>query len=296
MPISIISKRTNILALIAMLTFILSACNKDEPEIKPLNESFTQYPVQADNHWSYKRIMTFETEDTIPMLPDSIISYHYVEVTGEYLLNDTLLTWEFVENITNSNQNVNIIKVYFTNEDSGLFYHANIGSSLTIPIKGGFKIKLRKNLFDNFEVLNSKLAGSIASMGYPNTKTDTVPGGDIIFYENPPVRSLKYPLFVNDIWTYRQYSFAGQISKKVLGEEMVSTEAGIFTCYKVKMIYENPTYQNIEILDYICSKGLVKREVNIANLELTDEEGNTIGIFDSHEKSILTEFKLNQGN
>ncbi len=281
-----------LLSLIFLIGFISGCKDKNENQLN--NEVFTKYPVAAGNYWEYEKIMTTSSGNSIPNLPDQVKTHHHVEVLGHYTLPvpDSLQTWEFIEYVTNSDEHVYWVKTYFTNDDTGFLYHANIGGSVATPVKNNHLYKWNKLIFSSIEELEAYVTGEMVNPGYNNNKSDTVPGGDEMYFEHPPVKSLVYPMNKNSEWIYREQSIAGTMIKNVVGEEWVSTQAGTFWCYKVQLIYSNASQTNIMRYDYISSKGLVKQQVDIKDVAIMDQEGNIIGVFDIHDEFRLTDYYI----
>ncbi len=97
----------------------------------------------------------------------------------------------------------------------------------------------------------------------------------LLYLENPSV-SLKYPLRVGSNWDYVKNDNM-EIKKSIIDILNVRTDAGSFECYKIKYIYKKSQItNNIECFEYYGSKGLIKREIYIDNISITDAYGRII--------------------
>jgi hypothetical protein len=90
---------------------------------------------------------------------------------------------------------------------------------------------------------------------------------DSLYYENPPVQSLKYPFEISSQWTYRNRYNPWHIDKKILGKETIALPAGNFECFKIQWLYDmDHDWQwdkDIVFYDYLHAKGLMKRDIKI---------------------------------
>lgn len=209
------------------------------------------------------------------------------------MLNDTLNTYEFVEYHTSNNTyviNTNVVKTYFTNETSGFYMQAYRGPGIATPVKGGCKIILNDHEFNSVGELLDFISGLQINHPNINIKPDTTYPPDSLYWEDPPIESLSYPLEINKEWVYREQSVFGVMNRKVLAKEPIITPAGNFDCYKVKTMYLNPEWEdNIEYIDYVFSQGLIQRVIT-SHVTLTDSEGNIIGTGNVTEELKLTSY------
>ncbi len=279
-----------IIGFISLIGFF--ACKKDDGgNGGVLPEEQFSYPVDVSNYWKYDHVMRFFSLDSILNIPDSIVNTVHVEVAGKYLLNDTLDTYEFVEYVTSPNANVTTSITFFTNENDGFYYHGNRGGGVSLPVKGSNKVRFQNMLFDNIPELFDYFIGFETTQFSFNIKTDTIFPQDTIYLEDPPVKSLAYPLEADSEWVYRAESPIGKMEKKVFAKETITVPPGSFSCYKIKIIYEDSALSSkIEYFDYISSVGLVRRVISFDGLELTDDQGNVIGTFDVTDEINLSDY------
>ena len=277
-------------ALIATVLFLFSSqgCKKDKDDdnsngMNPL----TSYPVETGNYWEYDRLITFDgVNDTL--FPDPVYNLHHVEVTGKVSFNDSLQPWEFSETIYQEGMNNQYGKAYFTNEEDGFYNHGYIPTNVAMPLKNSVNVLFGNKKYSSVPQLVNTVTGQyIPDKSGVNALSDST-----IFYEIPPVKSLHFELKKGAEWTYRETSGAGKLNKKVVGTTILNAPAGVFNCYKIKLLYQNSTYENITVYYYVANIGLVKKEVFINDISFTDSEGNVIGTGDYEEILILTGYSV----
>lgn len=281
--------RNIILLLTAVFFASLFACGDKEDPTKTdsLDPAFIYYPTEIGNYWNYERLFWFEGMDTNSFFPDSVYSLAHVEIEGDTMLNDTLNTFEFVEYHTDNNTNV--VKTYFTNETTGFYMQAYRGAGIATPVKSDYKLIFNNHKFNSLGELFDFISGFQKIPSNINVKSDTT-YPSFFQWEDPPIESLSYPLYVGKEWVYRAESVLGGMNRKVVSAETVETPAGSFDCYKVKLVYLDTAYANkIQYFDYISSKGLIQRMITF-RITFTDIEGNIIGTGDAIEELKLSSY------
>lgn len=262
--------------------------NDDNNNPTPMNPVSNFYPTEVGNYWNYERLFRIVGLDTNSNLPDSVYSVAQVIIEGKKLLNDTLNTYEFVEYHTNNNTNV--VKTYFTNEKSGFYMQAYRSAGIATPVKNGYKVILNDYEFNSIGELLDFISGLQITHPNINIKPDTTYPPDSLYREAPPIKSLSYPLEINKEWVYREQSGMGGMNRKVLAKETITTPAGSFDCFKIKIMYLDPQWEDqIEYIDYVSSRGLIQRVIT-SHVTFTDPEGNIIGTGDVIEELKLTSY------
>lgn len=274
------------------ISLLFISCGDKEPvKTNPPEPSFTTYPVEVGNHWSYNRLAHVDFEDTVLSFPDSIFSTAYVEVEGIKIINDTTTAYEFVDYHTMDSDSIystNVAYTYFTNEDTGFYMHAYRSAGIATPVKNANTIVFNGREFNNLLDLSYFISGLKNEISFYSVKADTTYPSDSLHYEFPPIESLSYPLQVGKEWVYRAESIAGEIHKKVISTESVTTSAGTFSCYKIQFLYlDSDQSTKFEFFDYISSKGLIKRTFS-SEVTFTDIEGNVIAVGTFKEDLSLT--------
>ena len=214
-----------------------------------------------------------------PTRNDTIINFSIeVAIDREETIADTIDT--FVLSTSENQEGRNYYSEhYFNNLKDGLYNFASKGlsGSNSFP-KNSQSISYEFNGLSFFNV--NELTNFFIDKIY---HFDRINSDSLIIYSTPN-KTLKFPLEVNDTWNYINNTF--KIDKKVISREIINTVAGSFECFKIQWLYSLP---NIEIYDYISSKGLLKRTLLVKNVIITtanDPVGN--GYFDIKDEMILT--------
>lgn len=225
-------------------------------------------------------------EDTLTITADINVT-----ITGVLSLNDTLETFEFYTTETECGQIEPAIGIeYYKNNDDGLFMyaHKSIGG-IVLP-----KIYLEKSiLFKGLEFNDFCHLSNFVQQFAPNYRVVS----DSIYYENPPVKSLLYPIEVDAQWTYRQDNNPWRMDKKVISRIDVELDGlGTFDCFEIKFLYDmdhdGEWDDDIWITDLISKKGLIQRDVTILRMVELTENGSTGRFFDGFDVYSLTDLSI----
>jgi hypothetical protein len=257
--------RAHIKVLLISIVFILfNRCDKE------FISSFDKFPSDIGNKWIYDKTLIF-----IPYGPDSILQYNAADTLHYEILvevDKTLILDKInIETLQFSSKETNITDItsyqYYTNNKYGLLFYAYSG--------GAHNVFARKKNSIEFKDLQTSINTEfiISKMIYLSSLKNSE---DSLFYlENPSV-SLKYPLRVGSNWDYVKNDFI-EIQKSIIDIVDVRTDAGSFECYKIKYVYEkSPITNKIDYFEYFGSKGLIKREIYIENIDITDDYGRII--------------------
>ena len=278
--------------LITILVLVLFSCKKStEPE----EQSSFRYPVAIGNEWQYTRIVSFSNiqPDTIShesFMPDT--SYEETTITGRELLRDSIQTYSF-ETLYEDDYHSIISTHYYAYKNTGLYLigYKNLSGVSCVPKNSIFKGK-RIIFKGRFYRSVHELSQSIQSLS-PLYKLTS----DSVFFEDPPLLSLKYPFKIGEAWTYRENYNPWRIDKKILGKELIAISAGNFSCYKIVWLYDidhdGSWDEDIMFTDYISSEGLIRRIIMYMNIIISDEQGNHLGTFDSQDFYSLTAYTIN---
>jgi len=275
------------LVLISFFSFLV--CEKNKNPLSPEPDQFI-YPIKIGNQWEYNRIFFFfNRRPDFIMTQDTIFSLVVMEITREKILNNSIKTYLFLEAI-NEMGSVFTGESYYTNQKDGLYRYAYRykSTSLVIP-KTNLKNKIlfKGRYFNNVSDITYFLTKMINSYNLIS---------DSIIYETPPLLAIKYPLAINSQWTYRVVEQRWYIDKKIITKEIVQVPAGKFDCYKIQWLYDfdNNSQWDDDIIfyDYICNKGLIKRSMIFKDCVATNETGDSLGLFDVKDESVLVKLKL----
>jgi len=270
----------------------VNACILDEDD-PPAERDFI-YPLEPGNIWKYERdySLYFYTDTTNPTpYLDTLMETSQITntVTGTDLLNDTLNAIEMICT-ENDGKNVYTNYQYYQNKTDGLYLLAYYSEgSLILPKSASVKhIRFKDMVFDNYHQLLNYIQKEI-----PIGKVIA----DSLYFENPPVKVLEYPLEIGAQWTYRTLpNDPFHIEKIIEGKESLLLNDILYDCYKVRFLYDldhdGAWDEDIWITDYIGREGLIRRSITILGLFETSstQPGGTGRFFDSFDTYTLTEF------
>ncbi len=272
--------------LIAFL-FSLLGCSSDNNPTGPPGEDF-KYPLTSGSQWQYSRTFKqFNVRGDSAQVAqfDTTISSNIVwEVLGPDTLAELpspLSVIVLKETMTTSDGMPFTSENYYRNEESGLFLHAHKGAASTLLKSSPAQLKFAGRSFNNTrEILNF-----VEKIILQNGVT-----GDSLIIENPPLKSLQYPLEIGVSWTVSSSPF--EVEKSVVGQENVTVPAGEFDCLKIQLNNEIDT--SIEFFDFIGTDGLVLRTVLVRDIIMTspDNPDGTGIIFDVRDEMQLIALDL----
>ena len=228
------------------------SCKKDDNPNPPgggASTTLSSYPLKLGNEWKYHTTVSF-TSDSFNAFINDFSTYRFDSLTsfGGY---DSI--YSLVTKDSSDDGSIYNSSVYYIQDNSGLYKVGYIyGSGPRVFLKTDRKVqfKLGNKVFDSLRDVYNILI---------NSSTDS------LIIENPPLLTLKYPAVQNETWTYRNYDEPFYIGKKYIGLQTVSTNAGVFQCYKVIFLYDinkdSIIDPDITTTQFISpSKGLVKTD------------------------------------
>ncbi|MBD3217956.1 MAG: hypothetical protein GF310_06715 [candidate division Zixibacteria bacterium] len=251
------------------------------------------YPMAVGYRWEYQHTQTFTNFDPPeiePQVPDVFDAYSTVEI-NDVIEAEGDSRYQFHQKVEQGMEVFEQNSVY-ANSSFGLMYYgtdnpgAGVGDT-PAPIRNPIRLRFNgKEHGSANELLREFNQGAIGCLA---KSAD--------YYEEP-LTVLLYPLNLGSHWPYRdkpQDIF--HIEKKVIGWETVDVPAGSFECYVVEWLYDkdfNDNYdEDLQVLDYISAAGLVKRVVNIRNIQVVSySHPNGIGTMDMIETLELTDYSL----
>lgn len=267
-----ISLKKLIIILFALLLF--SGCDN-----KKSGFTINSYPMAVGSEWVYNRELTFNEfqTDNLKNVMNSDTLNHSVRVWIEKdtLINDKVSVKKFRSHEKKSEvygteflfRDYEGIKCYAYYPGSGLMGFVKNQSQLKLPHAFPF--------------------GGLFSI--PQFKTNG------LVFEDPPTLNLKLPLLNDIIWTYRHSSeeLSVQIDKRVVDAESVKAPAGTFECFKIKYEYSShPSFENVEIYDWIAEEGLIKRKISADSIVFTNQAGDSVGFGTSVDTYSLKALEL----
>lgn len=245
------------------------------------------YPLNLNSYWYYgTRNFVFNLRpDSINIYfsTDTIYGYGNSNITKDTVINsDTLIQIQNVYSLAgHANSSVELYK----QTDTGLIRVAYYSNA---PNFGPFRQS--HNL--SFSVKGVNFNSLYELLGFfkgENNQNDTA-----LIFDDPPVKVLQYPLTENSEWNMINTGTVS-IKKKYLNFENVTVNAGTFYCLKIKrdFYYNSPTPDTGNIYhDYFSESGMIKRDILIRDVNVSNSSGQTIGKIDIKEEAFLNLFYL----
>jgi hypothetical protein len=218
-----------------LLVFSFQSC-KDSPVNSDPEEAFI-YPLKVGYKWSYANSVSFTNlrpETLREFLQDTTI-YQDVTVENEFLL-DSLPVYE-LKYVTESDFHY---YNYYSNKNDGYYL---VGAK-AMP---------------EYNIKEIRINNGRGSYTY-KVESDT------IIYYDPPYKEYHYPLEIGAKWTYIPTMYPS-IEKEVVGTETVYYGNKFLSCYKIK-VNHHVNNINLEVNEYVGSKGLVKIKFIVKDLEV----------------------------
>lgn len=267
---------------ILLLCLALGCSDEDNPLGKEGDEFV--YPLRLGNLWEYERtfdLFNFRPDTLeVPHFDTSISAIVRIHVLGSKTLPGDKKVLVLQESINEEGGVDTISESYYQNEDDGLYFYGYRGPGYVIPkasTRG--RIYFAGQYFGHIREVTAFLEKAISI----STASDTV------IYEQPPLKSLPYPLEVGESWTYREAGQPFKIIKTVVGTDSVAVPWGTEECFKIQWQIHINT--NVEFYDYVSALGLVRRHIIYRDLIITGEHGpQPIGRYDAEDLSQLTNF------
>lgn len=278
------------LALLFMVYFSFISCGEETVNSVSMNENFT-FPFNLSSSWYYG------TKNFITNIrPDSIRIYFNSDTTEGYggiiFLGDTVInndTLRLMRNNHSDPQHFHTAVELYKQNNSGLYRHAYYSEAYTFTpyrnSKNKIYFKFRNNIY--------QAPGEVISFLKNDFMENEDSNDSILHTDNPPLQALKYPIAVNDIWLLKDFNDT-KIFKHYLNFENVSISDKNYYCIKImKSYYFNNSAspdENIVYYDYFSKEGIVKKNLNIKNIEVYNEYSLHIGYIDANEEDHLNIF------
>lgn len=270
----------NRLKFLFVLFFLaLASCDSGD------TQTFNDYPLAVGNQWECTR--NYTTENFRP-IKDSVFAFmpysaiNTVEIMQKMRLKNGQEVFELktIEGTARGHS-------YQNQTAGGLFRYAYYNSTPSAPRGGSTRYSLKGMTFASVEELLSVLEYGIQESANR--------GGDSLFYEIPPVKTLHFPYQKNFKWAFRE-SEPSLIEKEHLDVEPITTPIGNQNCVKTRWYWDlnrdGISDSNMEGYDYWNQNGLIKREFFIKDILATDEKNDSIGLFDIRDTYQINSFSI----
>lgn len=212
------------------------------------------YPLNPGNSWEFHRnfkMYTYPDSTELDSIIGKISGTDSVAmmVSGYATLRDSISTIKLLQESWQDTL-ITIGEYHYQTRDTGLFM---------IAYQNTYHFPLPKTTLGREYPAGPLIPGHIIklfneNLSYPHKRV--INNG--LYFEEPPVYVLKYPLEKGVSWTYRYDPF--QIDKKVVKDTTISVPAGRFHCSQIRYIYFDWDIE-IYIDDFIADIGLVLRKI-----------------------------------
>ncbi|MEP7145648.1 MAG: hypothetical protein ABI792_01425 [bacterium] len=280
---------------LVLLSLTLFSCsdnpvNNNNP---PGVQTDFKYPFKTGSFWYYNT-RNFVTN----IRPDSLNVYFSSDtISGNGAADfsrDSVINNDTLKLLRNSNSSAGHSQTtleYYKQTDSGLIRIAFYSDGTNF---GPFRPSL-KNL--KFSIHGRSFPSLKELVNYYDDEIELRDSTPLIF-DNPPVRTIKYPIIKNSEWnliTYAGISDTTRITKQYIDYENVTVNAGTFYCIKIRRrwYYNSPTADpNLVFYDYFSKEGMIKRDFLIKDILISNSQGQPIGFIDVKEEDHLNFYFL----
>jgi hypothetical protein len=262
------------LTLVALAGLVLCNCSKDYPIF---GKTSGRFPLDQGNwwklsyEWSYVRKSgPFDSLGTSGELLWDIIDRDVLAGHESYVLRDT-----YYEE-TGSTYTSLAWYTDFWKGWEGLFEigYAWGGSPGPLGDFSGYKFKVAGKVFDSPREVLLWVSGMVPTQGDTTVRI-------------PPRKVLAYPLSLGKKWVAFDWPWLQE--REVIDFEDISVIAGIFPCWKIRVLGEVLDQDDIIWYDWFSDQGLVKRYICFEH-ELLDPYGNPVGTYESKEVYLLESY------
>jgi len=277
--------------LIIFMVILFPSCF-GETNPTEVQEELTQYPLSVGNIWQYEqegKYINIRPDSLIGHLPGTILKNStIVSIPRRQTLLGTIETYVIREEFFWGGSLELSGEHYYDNQSDGFYLHAYKGLITILPKNSPLSLGFKNKAYQG---INEILMEFDISWRYPTNSA-----ADSIIMEIPPLMILPYPLEIGQSWIYREEANQLKIVKKVVTSETINISAGQFTVKVVQWFYDlnnNGIWdEDIIILDYYSSIGLVKRSITFKNMELYNQYNQLMGYVDYSEISELQSYTV----
>lgn len=276
---------------IAAICFVVLAlglqfgCGDEKPS-GPILGDFA-YPLQVGQQWKY-----IGRQYDFNFVPESLATnystlHNYtstVQVMEKTKILDSVDIYSFRELAVQTGIGTYETWHYYNNRPDGFYLFAHGGTNaMMLPRKIAptqYQFMFHGRPLEEIERMSrSTLVGPTALSSQSDSLTDV---------DDPPVRSLLYPLSYGSEWVTTTPTSITPINKKVIEKVSIQVPAGIYTCAKIQWLYDlnsdGSWDSDVEQYDYISQIGLVKRTMLFRGVAVTSHEyPEGIGVCDIAE-------------
>lgn len=280
-------------SLLILSAAFLFSCSEDtinsitnNPPDTTITDNF-RYPYKLNSFWYYST-RNFVTN----LRPDSLSIYFPADTINGLgsatFIKDTVINLDTLKLLRNSHStegHSHTTLEFYKQSDSGLIRIAVYSDGLNF---GPYRSSDNLNYSFHGQTFNSLNELTL------NLKYDEPDGDTTLYFDDPPIKVLKYPLFKNTEWGIINYGTT-RITKKYTDFETVSLPAGNFYCLKVQRnVYYNSSTPdpNYFYYDYFSKYGMIKRDFLLKDVLVSNNNGDPIGYIDVREEDFINLYIL----
>lgn len=273
-----------VLFCIVLISFSSCSDNSQSGNDITYNENF-QYPYSLNSFWYYTT-----KNAVINIRPDSLKRIYSSDTSTGYgisgFINDSVIDNKNVRILKNEyslDGHSAIVREYYEQTDSGLIRLASLSNGSNLgPFRGNINYFINGNYYRSLnEILFS-------------FQNDLMSNDSTVKLDIPPVKTLKYPLEINSEWELIDNGFV-RIIKRYTGFELINISGKNFYCMKVGRSYYfsgGLPDENFVTTDYFSPEGIVRRDLLIKNISVTNEFGTILGYIDLTEKTTVNLYSI----
>jgi len=256
-----------------------------------------RFPLATGNRWGYEREQLSVGVDLSEWtgLDTLLVGTATMEVIGDTIFQDSIpLQIVAIEAELSGPRDLDEGRMYVRNTPNGRFTYAyeglmaNLTPGRLVPEP---PVIFQGRRFNSVSELVALISDRLSNDSRVNSS---------IYFEDPPVVALKYPLEAGQRWTYRQGpEVPFRIDKRVEGSQSVENAAGKFDCTVVRWLYDweqNGIFEDsMWIEDYLAPEGLVRRKITLLGVAQTggyDNPLDTIALYDYFETYELADYNV----
>lgn len=280
------------ISLLLLSSASLISCSENSVNnVNNPQDNFT-YPFSINSFWYYGT-RNFVTN----LRPDSLSSLFSTDTTegfgGATFLRDTVIgndTLRLFRNSHSDEGHAHTTLELYKQTDSGLIRHAYFSDGTNF---GPFRHENKYTLH-----LNGKDFGSVKELlnHYTNdckTSTENFPGDTVLYFDDPPVTAIKYPVTKGTEWNFHTV-LTTRLTKKYTDFETIVSNGRTYYCIKIqKQWYNNNSPSpdpHLIFYDYFSKEGMVKRDFIVKDVAVSNSLGQLIGYIDVKEEAFLNIF------
>ena len=278
--------RSITLAAFVVVLAVVAGCSDSGTGPSP-GDDYT-FPLAEGNAWEYNsQFVTITLSEGCRVVLDTLDGYHSLEIARRETLQDTLACYMLVQTAVYDSLEWWSAASYYEGDENGLWnlaYETGGGyGGDPKPVVGQRLVFRGHPLSDVRGALSALAWGGLASVR-----------SDSLIFEDPPVRSLAYPLYVDLQWTYREPGAPWAIDKRVTDRSSISVPAGTYRCYAVRWLIDiwdedGQWDEDIDWVDHFCDTGLVKRTLILHDVLVTGpDDPGVIDTIDLWQEYVLT--------